>query len=214
MVNQRYNPQDNLNLLRSRVDELRVGLVKIDPVIMADRTGSHYLPLDQEAGEYHLPMWGRDIIISCPEYIARDGYTKEELSVSSQALVMYHFVTTDGTPEIEQWISFTDLPDGRFYSQAFQGYTGQVLARAFNGDRARFEVAAKNIGGEHQPLGDACFVFQLLPRISLLAVLWEWDEDFPASFRILFNALVAHHLPTDACAIAGSMLTRRLIAAD
>jgi hypothetical protein len=43
-------------------------------------------------------------------------------------------------------------------------------------------------------------------------VTWEGDEDFPSTYQILFDAAVSHHLPTDACAILGSILTHRLTA--
>jgi hypothetical protein len=49
--------------------------------------------------------------------------------------------------------------------------------------------------------------------LELAVVFWAGDEDLPASYQVLFEATAAHHLPTDACAIAGSMLTRQLIAA-
>ena len=60
-------------------------------------------------------------------------------------------------------------------------------------------------------LGDRAFFFRVLPKVSLLAVCWLGDEDFPSSYNILFDAAVSHHLSTDACAIVGGTLTRRLI---
>jgi len=188
-------------------------LIKVHPVILAQRIDARFEHQGLEAGAFYLPMWGRDIFVSYPGFVAQHGQSKEELIVPEQALVIYHFVTTNGTPETRQWISFTDLPDGRFYSQAFQGYTGQELARMFDSDHERFEAAALISSGKPHDLGAVSYEFQLFPRVPLLVVMWEGDEDFPTSFRILFDASVANHLPTDACAIAGSMLTRRLIAA-
>ena len=67
------------------------------------------------------------------------------------------------------------------------------------------------LNGRVERLGDKSFSFSVLPYVSLLAVCWQGDEDFLASYRVLFDANVSHHLPTDACAILGSILTRRLI---
>ena len=47
------------------------------------------------------------------------------------ALVLYYLARSDGTPPAGRLISFAELPDGRFYVQAFRGYTGAVLAREF-----------------------------------------------------------------------------------
>jgi hypothetical protein len=158
-------------------------------------------------------MWGQAIVVSYPGFIPQVEQSKVELDVSAQALVMYHFVTTNGMPVIERWISFAELPDGRFYNSAFQSYTGGEMARKFGSNRAQFEAAAENLGGGVQSLGDASYRFSLFPRVPLLVVLWEGDEDFPTSYRILFDASVPNHMPTDACAITGSKLTRRLIKA-
>ncbi len=208
-----YDPNNNLNLLRTRINELRADLGLADPYILSKYTDSQFNQYGQSSGEYILPMWGRQIKISYPDFVVNNKDSKEELDVATQALVLYHFITTDGTPEIGRWISFADLPDGRFYNSAFQGYTGGELARKFGSDRNRFETAAQISGGTRESLGDAAYRFSLFPRVPLIAVLWEGDEDFPTSYRILFDASVPNHMPTDACAIAGSILSRRLIKA-
>ncbi|MDL1911699.1 DUF3786 domain-containing protein, partial [Chloroflexi bacterium CFX6] len=55
--------------------------------------------------------------------------------------------------------------------------------------------------------------FQPLPRVPLMTTYWLGDEDFPSSCKILFDESATHYLPIDACAILGSMLTRKIIAA-
>jgi hypothetical protein len=47
--------------------------------------------------------------------------------------------------------------------------------------------------------------------MGLLAVYWKGDDEFPPSYKILFEDIADEHLPTDACAILGSMLTGKLI---
>jgi hypothetical protein len=137
----------------------------------------------------------------------------QPLSAFDQALLLYYLTTADGTSLTGEWIAFSDLPDGRFYNQAFQGYTGKELRRSFQDDRVAFEQAAQALGGARQPLGDTSFAFQALPRVPLLAVYWQGDEDFPSTCQVLFDAAASHYLPTDAYAILGSTLTRRLIKA-
>lgn len=209
-----YDPRKNLNLLQTRINGLRTELRLVDPYILAERTQSRYKQHDQSSGALFLPMWGNAISISYPDFVIKKEEEQEELDVSTQALVLYHFITTNGMSEVGRWISFSELPDGRFYNSAFQSYSGGELGREFGSNRPRFEVAARILGGRVHPLGDVAYRFSLFPRVPLLAVLWEGDEDFPSSFRILFDASVPNHMPTDACAIAGSMLTRRLIKAS
>ena len=73
------------------------------------------------------------------------------------------------------------------------------------------EEAAHKLDGMKLGYGDAAFAFHVLPRVPLAVIYWRGDEDFPANCQILFDASASHYLPTDLCAILGSMLTRKLL---
>jgi hypothetical protein len=205
-------PADRSASLLIRVDELRSLLRLSDPIVLAQRIAGRYLESHPGEGSLHLSLWGREVSLSFPALIAFDE-SGRELNPASQALLVYHVYTSDGSPAAGHFIAFSELPDGKFYAQAFQGYTGDELRRHFGDDGLRFDGAARKQGGQAYPLGDAAFAFQFLPRLVLLVVFWAGDDDLPPSYQVLFDAAASHHLPTDACAIAGSMLTRRLMAA-
>jgi hypothetical protein len=202
---------DPTNITR-RADELRSLLKGADPFWLSARTGCGYSIINQEEGVFDAKFWGQPISFTYPAFIARDPKTAIELSPFHQAMLLYYFNTADGTPLTGRWISFADLPDGRFYNQAFQGYTGAELQRYFKNDIDSLKQAALANAGIYLPdsPGNLAFRFQALPRIPMLLVIWEGDEDFPASYQVLFDEATAHYLPTDACAILGSTLTGRL----
>lgn len=222
-----YDPGDHLSRtkfltngdegqLAKHVYQLRAELRSIDPTILAALTATDYRPTESGHNIFSLNLWGRATEIIYPEYIGFDQKTGEELPVMSQALLAYYFYTADGTSPAGKWISFSELPDGRFYNQAFQGYTGREIFRSFQDDvdalGAAAETLPRALPGQGGPsIGDSSFSFQALPRVSLLVAYWRGDEDFPSSYKILFNAAILHYLPTDVCAILGSMLTRKLI---
>jgi hypothetical protein len=202
------------------VEALRTRLQKmsqfVEPEQFAARTGCRYTPSGPGQGTFALEVWGQGAIFSFPAYIGYAARTNSSLPNTTQALLLYYFITADGTTPEAHWISFADLPDGRFYNQAFQGYTGTELARAFKNDLDEFISAASSASGRRlrpdiQIPGDSAFCFQALPRISVAVAYWLGDEDFPSSAQVLFEATVPHYLPTDVCAYLGSMLTRRLI---
>lgn len=195
---------------------MRQELRQIDPADLAVRTGASLKKGEGEVVGLSLRYWDQEVTLAYPELIGRDE-NGNSLNSFDQAMLGYYFTLSDGTPLSGNWISFFDLPDGRFYAQAFQGYSGNELAKFFGNRIDAFEEAAQGLLGQKPWLaagvGDKAFVFQVLPHVSLLAAAWLGDEDFPPSYRILFDASVSHHLSTDACAILGSMLTRRLIKA-
>jgi hypothetical protein len=200
------------DLLAARLVELREHLSKKDPEMLADFTKTEFYRDDQDGGEFRFNLWERDVELSYPEFAARDQKSGEELSSSTQALVLYYFSTCDGTGPSGQWISFSELPDGRFYNQAFQGYTGGKLAQTFQNEFEHFCLSAESLGGNRvHLLGDAAYEYNVLPMVNLLVVTWQGDEDFDATYQVLFDAAVTHHLPTDASAITASILTGRLV---
>lgn len=125
--------------------------------------------------------------------------------------MLYNLVTSDGTPLSEHWVSFADLPDGRMYHPAFQGYSGNEIVKRFGFELDAFREVCAKAGGKFVEIGSASFVFRALPCVPLLANYWLGDEDFPSSCRILIDEYACHYLPIDACAILGSMLAQKLI---
>ena len=194
--------------LQTRVVELREALSQRGMQAIARRLGPQ---IQIEGNTIQLPFWHSAVHIHFPEVIAVNPGDGQPLSVLDQAMLVYYLHDSDGTPPAGQWIAFTELPAGRFYTQAFQGYTGEKLARHFGEDISTLEHCACHIHGRYERLASAAFAFDALPCVPLLLAVWLGDEDFPTSYRILFDAHVPHHLSTDSCAILGSMLTARLI---
>lgn len=192
--------------LSRRVQELQVELGHRNLPELAHACGAALVD-----GRLQMKVWQTAVTIAAPEFVVCDAETGEALDPLTQALVAYYLHTADGILPTNHWIAFTELPNGRFYTQAFQGYTGRELAQMYGNDVTRFTETAVALGGIANVLGDAAFRFQALPRVPMLVVCWQGDEDFPPSYKILFDAHTPHYLPTDACAILGSMLARRLL---
>jgi hypothetical protein len=177
--------------------------------LVAVRSGSSYLTLGPGRGELHIPLWDKIQILCFPQLTGCND-KDDRLPDFQLAMLLYYLLTADGTPLTGCWVSFADLPDGRMYNAAFQGYSGDEIAKRFGLDLERFKSACLKAGGNAIDVGSASFVFQALPRVSLMLTYWLGDEDFPSSCKILFDESVSHYLPIDACAILGSMLTRKI----
>lgn len=198
--------------LADRADELRSTLRFQDPSLVAARSGSSWLMLGPDRGELHIPLWENVCVFSFPELTGYNSHD-EHLPDFQQALLLYHLVTADGASLTGKWVSFADLPDGRMYNTAFQGYSGDEIVKKFGLDLDAFRLACARAGGREVEIGSASVLFQALPRVPLMTTYWLGDEDFPSSCKILFDESASHYLPIDACAILGSMLTRKIILA-
>lgn len=204
------------------IGKLRIQLNGIQsqmmPEALAERTGTQFVVETGNSGKYIFEILEQEVCLVYPEWVVKDSLSNKDLPPTTQALVLFYFITADGTSPDGRWISFSNLPDGRFYNPAYQGYTGGELAKNFQNDLEAFGKAARQLGGVNwatmpEVPGDVAYRFQTLPRLAVLSICWEGDEDFPTSYRILFESTASHYLPTDVCAYLGSFLTRSLVKA-
>jgi len=191
------------------VEGARATLHPVKPGKLVLRSGCE----QGEDGDFRLTFFWQGYVISADGFIVRRADTGESPSSFTESLILTYLATADGTTPSGRWIGFRELPDGLFYVQAFQGYTGGRLVRELQGGIEVFRRAAESLGGEPLAIGDAGYVFAVLPRVHLGLVYWEGDEEFPSQARVLFEDTAAHYMPTDGLAILGSQLIGRVLKA-
>jgi hypothetical protein len=197
--------------LERRADELREKVSKSDPKRLAECTGTDLLANTEEP-KFEFLFWGDPVVLTISDLVARDKTSGQHLPAIHQAMILYYFSTSRISSPAGKWVSFSELSAAQFYNAAFQGYTSKKLLQFFQNDIQLFIERCRKFRGEKTSFGDGAYRFQVLPRVALLAVYWEGDDEFPPSYKILFEDIVDNHLPTDGCAILGSMLTGKLIA--
>jgi Domain of unknown function (DUF3786) len=158
--------------------------------------------------------WGQAIGISLPELRAWKLADGSECSVYDTGVLIYYLHEADGTGLAERWISYRELPGGSFYSQAFQGYSGDRLCRKYGEQPDALIEAAHHLDATRlEGLPGIAFAFLPLPRIRLAAILYPGDEEFSARASVLFDAAASHYMTTDGLALLGAGLVGRLIQA-
>lgn len=202
---------ENQAPLERRADELRLELLKADKNQLAFTTSTTFLGEGGDTGKFEFPYWGDQVVMSSEDYIARDFISQRSLPPIHQAMILYYFFTSRSSPPSRGWISFSELADGQFYNAAFQGYTAKKILQYFDQDYQAFEDKCLELCGEKISFGDGAFKVQILPQAAILLVYWKGDDEFPPSYQLLFEDTVDYHLPTDACAILGSMLVGKLL---
>jgi hypothetical protein len=209
-----FSQQDSADpkSILQRMTDLRGQLGSKDPQTLAVHSGARLEIGANREASLIFKLLNEELRLHLPEFgIQRSS--SQPLAETHQLLTLYYFTRADGAPVSGHWISFAELPDGRFYNPAFQGYTGAKLGKAFGDDLPALDRAASLLHGVERPLGDRAYAFDVLPRLPLLLVCWSGEEDFPPTCQLLFDASAPHYLPTDGCAITGSLLTRQLLKA-
>jgi hypothetical protein len=204
------NPKLASQALSDRVSELRAILQVVPPETLASRTDSIFFNPNQSEGHFVLSLFNDEILVMYPAFVVRNN-SGSELPVFLQALILYYFATSTGAPLADKWVSFADLPDGRMYAQAFQGYSGDIVAKAAGADLDKFHDWCRNAGGQPCAIADSAYVFRGLPRMPLVLAYWLGEDDFPSTCKVLFDSAACNYLPIDACAIIGSQLVKKVL---
>lgn len=191
------------------VEQARETLRQVKPDKLALRSGCRR---DAE-GNLSLAFFWQEVVVSVQDLTVRRADTGAAASSFIQSLILTYLVTADGTTPSSRWVGFRELPDGMFYAQAFEGYSGGRLARELEGGVDAFRRAAEKLGAKSLGIGDAGYVFDVLPRVALAVVYWVGDEEFPSQVRVLFEDSAAHYMPTDGLAVLGSQLVGRILKA-
>jgi hypothetical protein len=192
------------------VEQARTTLCSLKPGKLVLRSGCER----DEDGDFRLAFFWQEYLISAEDFTVRRADTGEQPASFTQSLILTYLATADGTTPSSRWVGFRDLPNGMFYVQAFEGYSGGRLVRELQGGVTALRRAAEALGGEPLEIGDAGYAFSILPRVHLALVYWEGDEEFPSQARVLFEDTAAHYMSTDGLAVLGSQLVGRILKAS
>lgn len=192
-----------------QMDELRSFVRIVDPAALAARSGA-----ELRGSALHLRYWLQSIQVDWPGLTMTIQPADIPLSVFDTAAILYYLHHADGTPLADRWVNYRELPGGGFYHQAFQGYSGDLLARAFSSQPEHLHQSARQLDGwPLTGLPGIAYAFLPLPCIRLAAILYPGDEEFPTTARILFDAAASHYTTIDGLALLGAGLASRLIRA-
>lgn len=93
-----------------------------------------------------------------------------------------------------KWISEKDIPGGQLFFQGPHKFPTDRLVKLFGLQPDLFAQASERLGGTPVRMGDVAYRLWPYPRIPLLFVLWQGDDEFEPSLQIRFDGSVHSHL--------------------
>ena len=92
--------------------------------------------------------------------------------------------------------------------RAARGEAPAARLRLFQG---RLSAAGKALGGKEEEYGNASFTLPAFPRLPITFILWEGDEDFPPSIKVLFDRSIHTYLPLEDIVVVSKMAATRML---
>ncbi len=181
-------------------------LARLDPAILAGRTGAAYSFPDHCLT---LNFLGRAARISFPGGdVTLDG---EPAAKVERLVILHYLVTTRGDLPVREWVAYRDLPGARYHESAFRAEVELPLAQALGLKADRIRAWVEEQGLERGGHGEISFAWEVLPRVPLLFVLNPADEEFPAEARVFYDASAPSFLPTEDLEALAELAAHRLI---
>lgn len=157
----------------------------------------------------------RDIVISWPDMEFSHDSSAGEVPIQEQVLVLHYMngVYNSGIEERKgEWISYQDLPEGRFYLDAFLKRGKEPLIRTFGENpRKMVELASRIYGASSMDYGDFSVKIMAFPIVPVVLVLWRGDDEFPAEGNILFEREISRILSAEDIAWLSGMVVYPLV---
>lgn len=108
-----------------------------------------------------------------------------------------------------EWVSYRDFKDAAPLAGSFSNHTEGAIAHNFSGRLDELERACKKLGGRSPDLD---LSYQLirklypLPKVPVLLLFDDADEEFPAQCKVLFERRAEQYLDPECLAILGRLL--------
>ena len=173
------------------------------------------LGITMEGGTVVVPFFGQSIRLDARGLTDEAGQRPDfsDCVVVCRYLIMCPLFE----PKPGGWTAYRDFPDAGPLTVFWSDNIEKALSRSYSGDVDGLENACDVLGGIDPNLQiacDLCCCFRPLPKVPLLLVFNDADDDFPAATSVLFEKRAATYLDAESQAILGHALTQRLIAAD
>jgi hypothetical protein len=166
---------------------------------------------DDHATALLIRFLNRDVLVSSPDMELSYPGSGKEVPIQDQVLLLHYLKGTLNAGEGDntgEWVSFQDLPDGRFYMDAFLKRAKVPLVSAFGANPKRLtELASEVYGASPAEFGDFSVKIKALPRVPIVLVLWAGDDEFPPEGNILFDRGISGILSAEDIAwLAGAVV--------
>jgi len=159
-----------------------------------------------DGGDVIVPFFGKSYRVSAQGITDSSGQ-KPHLAICV-ILCKYLLMCPMIQPLGGNWMAYKDFKDAAPLIQAFSNTVTRPLAETFAGRVAELEASGKKMGGytpgEEFPY-DLCLQFDALPKVPLLLLFNDQDDEFPAQCGVLFEKRTEKFLDMECLAMVGML---------
>ena len=166
----------------------------------------------RDAGTLTVRFLGRTVAVSWPGCECSYGDSDAEVPIQQQVLLLHYLEGAGKGRPAGRWIAYQEVPDGKFYLDAFVRRAKNPMVKAF-GARPELLVtlAGRLYGATPFDHGDVSVTVEALPMVPVALIIWEGDDEFPPEGTILFDESVSRILSAEDIAWLAGMIVYPLM---
>jgi hypothetical protein len=183
-----------------------------DPKQIAGFSGAGFEADSEESSLLSLNFLGKEVTISWPDLGCSFKGSGEEVPIQQQVLLLHYLSGCEGARITGEWISYQEVPDGKFYLDAFLRRAKNPMLQAFGTQpELLVRLAKEAYGATPFDRGDLSVVVRALPLVPVALILWKEDEEFPPEGNILFDQSICEILSAEDIAWLAGMIVYPLM---
>ena len=181
---------------------------------LAERLRKASVAYTKENGQctVECPFFEETVILEIPRFTFRSAQGSN-VTLATKILILHYLLKASGQPLGMEKIPYEDIPGCRPYLPVFERRVVRPLMSAFGFDRALFRAAGEALRAIPESYGDVSFTLSALPMVPLTFILWEGDQEFPPSLRVLFDPSIDTCLPLEDITVLSKLAAVRIIKA-
>lgn len=197
---------------KTAVELGRSDLKEVNPKRIADMTGASFEPDAGGKAILGLNFLAREVAITWPELTISFKMSGDELPLQEQVLLLHYLRGAKGATPTGQWIAYQEVPDGKFYLDAFVRRAKNPMVQVFGHQPEELvRLATQRYGATALDQGDLSVRIQALPLVPVALILWRGDDEFPPEGTILFDRNIPEILSAEDIAWLAGMIVYPLI---
>jgi len=170
-----------------------------DPVEVCRNTIADY---DDATGVYLLESFGMDIFIDPRERrifgdAPEAGLLLDRLGYFSRLSILFYLTSAKNIPFSGRLVQPVNLKGGHIFFRGTHILPLDKLALKYGNDAGGFLKRGTALGGKQMNYGDVSVQLFPFPRIPVVVILWQEDEEFPPRTDLLFDSTCEFHLALD-----------------
>jgi hypothetical protein len=198
----------------ARIDDYRAAvklgkeaLADKNPKRIADQSGAIFEPDSEGKAILALDFLNRKIRITWPDCDISFIESGDEVPIQQQVLLLHYLIGAKGSGISGEWIAYQEVPDGKFYLDAFLRRAKNPMVQGFGMQpELLVKLATEVYGAKPFDQGDLSVVVQALPMVPVALILWKGDDEFPPEGTILFDRSISNILSAEDIAWLAGMI--------